>query len=185
MSMICRGTQDDLARVLEIVASHPTHFVPAAYSLIESDYRQFPSYVWDEAGSVAGFIVWMSKALELELLWMAVHPQASGRGIGGQLVDAAIGEAQSQRVVLLKTASPDSQIPGTGFCGRAYRETIDFFIRRGFREACRLESYCGSQNHCVVLYRVLHDPAVAGIVERLGGGRRAGGVYRQAAGHRG
>lgn len=153
--MIRRGTQHDLRHVLQVVASRPSHFAPASYPLIEADFRKLPSYVWENNGTLAGFIVWMKSASELELLWLAVDPEAAGTGIGGKLVDAAMSEVTTQHVILLKTASPDSEIPGTRFSGAAYKGTIEFFVHRGFQEACRLESYWGPRNHCVVLYRLL------------------------------
>lgn len=156
--MIRRGTENDLAQVLGIVGSRPSHFVPASYPLIEADFRKLPSYVWENNGTLAGFIVWMNSASELELLWLAVDPEAAGAGIGGKLVDVAMSEVTTQHVILLKTASTDSEIPGTRFSGAAYKGTIEFFLRRGFREACRLESYWGPRNHCVILCRHVIGP---------------------------
>lgn len=153
--MIRTGHIEDLPAVMRLVRAWPQHFVPASYSFIEKDFANLASLVWEEDGEVCGFLIWMSNAYEIEMLWLAVSPGASRRGIATELVNAVESLATTQQIIMLKTATPDSIIPESEFSGLAYSATIAFFESLGFRVAGRLESYWGIHNHCCVFIKSL------------------------------
>ena len=50
----------------------------------------------DSDGVVAGYAIALAVVDEAEILNLAVHPELRGRGIGGNLLDAALTEVQSR-----------------------------------------------------------------------------------------
>jgi ribosomal protein S18 acetylase RimI-like enzyme len=154
--MIRSGHPADAEGAMRVVRAWPTHFVPAAYPYIEADIKRLPSLVWVDEDKIQGFAVWVANAYEIELLWLAVHPGATRRGIARQLVAAAESMATTQQLFILKTATPDSVVPNSQFCGMAYEGTLRFFHAMGFRVAGRLDAYWGPANHCFVLTKALN-----------------------------
>jgi len=151
--MIRPGAAQDVVAIRRLVEAWPSHFVPAALPLIEADFAKLSSLVWEEAGIVRGFLIWAAHAVEIEMLWMAVDPSHLRQCIGTRLVEAALADATTQRIVSLKTSDPSAQIPGTQFDGSAFMGTLSFFHRLGFRTVTSLESYWGPGSNAIVLLK--------------------------------
>src|SRR5687768_18482072 len=106
--MIRPATASELDAVLDVVRTRPKHFTPDAHAFIREDFCRHPSLVWEEGGSVQGFITWMASAYEMELLWLAVRPTPPRQGMGKSLMHAAMRTCTTQKIIVLKTTSPDS-----------------------------------------------------------------------------
>ena len=127
----------------------------AAIPEIVAAFATSHTLLWDDGGTIAGFLVWSRQGNAVELQWMSVAESASRRGIGSALVHAAVANAAPSSRVFLLTATPDSVIPGSAFDGNAYVETIAFFESLGFRISARHERLWGPQNHAYELERSL------------------------------
>ncbi|MCC6910206.1 MAG: GNAT family N-acetyltransferase [Phycisphaerales bacterium] len=99
--------------------------------------------------------MWVAHAFEMELLWMAVDPQSTRRGIGRQLVVAAMDTVCTQQVVSLKTTDPDTVPNGSTLSAAGFRETVGFFQHLGFRIGARLGGYWGSGTDAMLLFKEL------------------------------
>jgi ribosomal protein S18 acetylase RimI-like enzyme len=146
------GTPDDWPEVERLLRSWPTHFVQEAIPLAEQDFIKHRTLVCEaENGGLLGFMVWSTDGKELELLWSAVEPTEAGKGIGSAIVRAVLAERRQERRAFGRTATVDSQIPGTTFDGGAYVATHRFFERLGFRLTTRHDGYWGPTNHMVII----------------------------------
>jgi tRNA-dependent cyclodipeptide synthase len=145
----------DLQDIIRLAQAWPTHFVPAAIPLIEADFATGHTIVWQEATGLSGFVIWDTDGDEMELKWLAVAPRAIGNGIGSSLVNAALKSATTERRVILYSATTDSIIPGTFFNAALYDFTHRFFVRNGFHEERRLESFWSPTNHALLFVREL------------------------------
>lgn len=153
------GRPQDIEGVAQIVSAWPSHFVNTATMYIQRDFSEQQSAIFEEGGRAIGFIVWSSTALDIEVLWVAVHPLHVRKGVGTKLVDYVLSRRTTQMNVLVKTATEDSVIPGTEFDGSAYAGTDLFFRSQGFERICRITSYWGPENHCYLMHRrvTLHE----------------------------
>lgn len=150
--MIVQGAPAHRDEALSIIDLLPDYFLPRVRDEIDPLFLSKPWLVsLDDAGQVAGFLVWDERASETELLWMAVHPSAQGRSIGSALLSACFQCIDLSKPVFLLTATTDSKIPGTAFDGTAYEKTYQFFASRGFVRVEVRQSYWGPENHCLVM----------------------------------
>lgn len=148
---IRNGVEDDMSAIWQIIDAWPTHFVEAARPLIHRDFHEGKTLIYEEYGSPLGFIIWSGSETEIELLWLAVHPDVLRKGIGCSLVAAVEALITSQTRVFLKTATTDSVIPGTTFCGPAYQGTNDFFSKLGYKPIERILNGWQLGNHCLIM----------------------------------
>jgi len=145
----------DLPEILEVVRAWPTHFVPAAIPMVESDFTKGKALVWKDSSHVVGFAIWDTDGNEMELKWLAVAPRCIRRGIGSALVRAFLDEATTERRAFLLTATTDSSIPGTDFNASLFHSTHHFFANHGFRRERRLDSLWSPTNHADLFVRDL------------------------------
>lgn len=150
----------DVEEVLGIAKAWPTHFVAEGIRQIDRDLLQHqaliatvlvPKVSKSKHEVVAGFIIWRAEGKQAELLWMAVRPELGHRGIGRQLVERFLAEVKAYERVVLRTATTDSEIPGTDFHGKSYSATHRFFESVGFQDEEVIRSYWGPTNHCLLM----------------------------------
>lgn len=155
-----KGEPSDLRAIIDIAASRPTHFVPAAFPLIATDFLRHQTVLAAAKGRVVAFLVWRAEDQEIELLWMAVAPDFEREGVGTRLVKYVLNAASQKTHIYLLTATPDSKISGTNFSGTGFLNTIQFFKHLGFTEEKIFPGYWGPFNHALQLgLRWNHDPA--------------------------
>ncbi|HEY0997474.1 MAG TPA: GNAT family N-acetyltransferase [Gemmatimonadaceae bacterium] len=91
-----------------------------------------------------------------DLYWIAVHPDAQGQGIGTTLLGAAedaVGRARGRLLVVETSGRP------------AYAPTRNFYRRRGYGEAARLDDFYAPGDARVTFVKRLaagppgHDPS--------------------------
>ena len=145
----------DLEEVLSIARSWPSHFTQQGLEAIAADFSCSPAMVVLEDGRTAGFILWTKSLDTVEILWIAVHPRHVRRGIGTTLVEQVIARSSDAEKAIVKTATVDSQIPGTDLNGDSFRGTHEFYHKLGFAPVEVLKGYWGPQNHALVLSRDL------------------------------
>ena len=91
--------------------------------------------VEDEDGRVAGYLTYGPTPLTdgtYDLYWMAVSPEAQGRGLGKELVrwlEKQVAEAGG-RLILIETSSQPK-----------YEKTRKFYLGLGYREASRIPDF--------------------------------------------
>ena len=141
----------DLGAVLEIARAWPTHFVDEGLAAIESSFQKAKAIVATECGHVEGFLIWDSTGPVPELLWIAVRPERVRQGIGTTLVRAMRGSVGNKVPIIVKTATPDSHIPGSLFDARGFSDTIRFYEALGFFRKQVLNRHWGPANHAQVM----------------------------------
>jgi len=146
----------DWEEIERLIRAWPTHFVEKAVELAYQDFHRHHAIVCDGGdGRLLGFVIWNTDGRELELIWMAVDPLYTRRGIGSGIVRAVLCHRTTENRVFLRTASTDAVIPGTSFDSSAYRGTNKFFSHLGFIEAGRITDFWGSGDHCLIMEKVI------------------------------
>ena len=105
--------------------------------------------VAEEAGRVLGYACWgpiPGTAQSVDLYWIAVDPEAQGKGVGRALLRAAeaqiVGEGRAR--VYVETA------------GRAqYEPTRSFYLACGYRVAAELDDFYAPGDGKVIFLKVL------------------------------
>src|SRR6185436_13060840 len=95
--MIRAATIDDEVNILLLIDAWPTHFVGAARPLVREDFRTGHTLIYEESGKAFGFLTWKKFSDSVEILWMAVHPQAVRRGIGRSMIAEVEAKATGVR----------------------------------------------------------------------------------------
>jgi len=146
----------DLSEILSILDAWPTHFVAAAKELVSEVFAKHRTIVWEAQTRVVGFLIWRDDDKEIEILWMAVAPNWSRKGIGSALVRSVMATAATQTRIFLRTATSDSIVPETRFDGKSYEATIRFYHRFGFANENIERDYWGPSNHSLIMGRPLN-----------------------------
>ncbi|MEP3479755.1 MAG: hypothetical protein ABJZ55_10945 [Fuerstiella sp.] len=155
--VIRNGNEQDLPRVMDIIASLGTHFIPESHAYIADDFLNLNSLVYETNCVVHGFIVWISHSVEIELLWLAIDPMEGRNGVGSCLVEAVLETATTQRMVIAKTATIDSQFPEPSVSGLHFQGTIRFFEKLGFHQCAIVSDFWAIGNHCQMLLKRLDE----------------------------
>lgn len=138
--------------ILQIIDQLPQYFLPIVKNDISELLLSCPSLVaLDQNKIIVGFLIWEARFTETELLWMAVVPSLRGQSVGSALLDSCLKSIDMAKPVFLRTATTDSEIPGTSFDGNAYQVTQDFFYSRGFTVLEKILGYWGPKNHCLIM----------------------------------
>ncbi len=154
MNAVIRKPSDSEVRALGVlVESMPDAFTPQGRRFLVWDAERHDVLVAELHGAVRGFIVWVSCATEIEILWLAVDRSFRRRGIATALVDEVVESAGSQRVVISKTAYPEQLPCRTELTQQNFRGTIAFFEKMGFNVAARAPDYWGCGNSVVFLVK--------------------------------
>ena len=142
--MVRPMTDRDRERVLEIIRStemfRPEEIEVAAefidIYLDRPGQRDYDVVVIEDAGGrVAGYLTYGPTPLTVgtyDLYWMAVAPEAQGRGLGRELVawlEARVSEAGG-RLILIETSSQPK-----------YEKTRTFYLGLGYRETSRIPDF--------------------------------------------
>ena len=143
-------TEADLAGIVSIAASWPTHFTPEGVSAIESDARRHQCLVIRRNHAPAAFIVWVVTATEMELLWLATEPRYQGQGLATMLVKAVEATVTSQRIITFKTATLDSVVENRRFDANAFHSTHAFFSKLGYEQDAVIDSFWDKGNHAAI-----------------------------------
>jgi ribosomal protein S18 acetylase RimI-like enzyme len=123
----------DAERCDAIIASLPYFFgVPSGVRDCAEAVRTQRGFVAVRDGSVAGFLTLQQhEEGSAEITWMAVHADHRRRGIGRQLIDAAVGAAVADGLrmlfVLTAGATDEPDRPGDNYTG-----TRRFYRSNGF-----------------------------------------------------
>jgi ribosomal protein S18 acetylase RimI-like enzyme len=150
-----KASPADLEEILSIARSWPSHFTPQGLEAIAADFTRSSAMVALEGGCTAGFILWTGSLDTVEILWIAVHPRHVRRGIGTALVEEVIRRSPDAGEAIVKTATEDSEIPGTDLDGASFRGTHEFYRKLGFEPVEVLKAYWAPNNHALVLSRSL------------------------------
>src|SRR5688572_2780401 len=102
---------DDVNEVIQIMRAWPSHFVDNGIDLAADAFNPSRTYIARVNGIAVGFVIWTVTSNDIELEWMAVLPQYTGRGIGAKLVQAVLENVTTQSTLTLLTATLDSEIP--------------------------------------------------------------------------
>lgn len=145
----------DLEEILSIARSWPSHFTLQGLEAIAADFARSAAMVALEDGRTAGFILWTGSLDIVEILWIAVHPRHVRRGVGTALVEEVVRRSSGAREAIVKTATEDSEIPGTDLDGASFRGTHEFYQKLGFVPVDMMKGYWGPRNHALVLSRSL------------------------------
>ena len=110
------------------------------------DYQVFTS-AWK--GRVAGFACFGLNSMTVgvfELYWIAVDPSCRCVGIGSGLMDFAENESTRQggRKIVVETSSRDD-----------YCHTLDFYLRRGYRDEARVSDFYSIGDDKIILVKDL------------------------------
>lgn len=76
---------------------------------------------------IVGFLTWVNRGTETELMWMATLPTMAAASIGKRLFAYCFARIDLAKRVYLRTATNDSAIPGTTIDGTQYERTVAFF----------------------------------------------------------
>lgn len=148
--------RSDIAAILGILQAWPRHFVDAAAPYVAADFHPARALVAIVQGQVVGFVLWQVNAWDAEILWLAVRPDLARRGIATALLERFRAGLKGPEMILVKTATLDSKIPGSKFRGAAFKGTLQFFRSWGFVQIGRAKSYFGPHNHCYIMARTAH-----------------------------
>lgn len=146
-------TETRRAEVARIVGEIPESFTPYGRAAILSDVDRHEAAVALVGPEVAGFVVWLEMYAEIEILWLGVRPAFRRRGIGRRLVAKVERRVQHQRVIVVKTGSPDNLPESEGLQSQAVRRAIAFFTRLGYESAGTIQEYWDRANGAVVLIK--------------------------------
>jgi ribosomal protein S18 acetylase RimI-like enzyme len=135
------ATTEDLKPILaiEVAAFEPSRRSSRASlrRALQSPFQRV--FVTEIAGTVAGYLVLWPFRRSWRVYSLAAHPDFSGRGVGGALLDAAVARAREagvRRVVLESGENPD---------------LLRFYQRRGFGQRRRLPDYYAPGHHALRL----------------------------------
>ncbi len=118
---------DDLPAVLEIVRGLPEYFTEDVPAKVRHDLGAHDGWVIIDAG-LAGFSVVDRRSRDAaEILWMAVHPERRGIGLGSRLLGHMIDQLRAEDVSVVAVKTLDRS---AGYA--PYEGTRAFWRRRGF-----------------------------------------------------
>lgn len=136
----------DRSRIYEIVTAagnFSDHEIAIAMELVdeslqkgeESGYIIVVAEMPEAAAIIAGYACYGPTPLTegvFDLYWIAVHPEAQGRGIGRELIGYAENDIRSRggRMLLIETSSREG-----------YDATIGFYKRANYELAARIKNF--------------------------------------------
>lgn len=124
-----------------------THLSPEASAWPPESYAGLPGWVAETPAGVVGFIVARSAADEMEILNLAVHPDARRRGIAAELLEAALDYGRSAGLRRAFLEVRQSNLPA--------RRTYE---RQGFVSVgLRPRYYRHPEENALVMTRTLED----------------------------
>jgi GNAT superfamily N-acetyltransferase len=135
--------EDEIAIALELIDDR-----------LESGERSHYRFVVaEEGGAAVGYAAWgpiPGTAASADLYWIAVDPDAQGRGVGRLLLEAAeawIAE-QGRTRVYIETSTRAQYLPTRGF-----------YLRCGYQLAAELPDFYATGDGKAIYLRVLPPPA--------------------------
>jgi GNAT superfamily N-acetyltransferase len=150
-------SREEVSVALELFdTSHPERGEGAA-SPADPDYEFRGAY--DEDGLLLGYACFGATPETegtYDLYWLAVHPDAQGRGVGRALVDRVEQELASRgaRLLVVETSSrPD------------YAHTRTFYAREGYAEVARVRDFYAPADDRIILTTRL-TPREGGVATR-------------------
>jgi len=158
---VTSGAQDP-GTVERLLSLLPGWFgIPAANADYIRSAQVLPTYLaWSaEAGPAATQPVGVLLArrhfrAEAEIHLLAVEPSQHRRGVGRALVEAFVADLVSDGCALLQVKTLGPSHPDEG-----YAQTRQFYLALGFRPLEELSEFWGPQNPCLIMVRVLDQPA--------------------------
>ncbi len=138
---LAASDREAVARIIRDVGNFNPAEIAVALELVDIflDDPQQTDYCFavaqDPDGEVCGYACWGPTPLTrgtYDLYWIATHPAAQGKGIGGalmQYVEKNVYDEQG-RLLVLETSSKES-----------YDKTVGFYRRLGYEEASRIRDF--------------------------------------------
>jgi N-acetylglutamate synthase-like GNAT family acetyltransferase len=106
--MLRKAVASDIPGILDLVRKYPDKLLPRS----SSDYQELLPTTWvvEEKGLIAGCAtleVYSPKIAEIRSV--AVHPDFKGKGLGAELVAAAVAEGRRLNIheIMVVTSSPE------------------------------------------------------------------------------
>jgi ribosomal protein S18 acetylase RimI-like enzyme len=123
--------------------------------IAEGEGSHYRFLVAEEDGEVLGYACWgpiLGTVASVDLYWIAVDPQAQGRGVGKALMEMAEAQvaAEGRSRVYLETSSRAQYVP-----------TRAFYLRCGYSVVAELEDFYAPGDGKVVFLKVLPPAARA------------------------
>jgi ribosomal-protein-alanine N-acetyltransferase len=118
----------DLPAVLAIQESSPEAAQWSAADFERVANGEFPGWVAESSGSVVGFVVARQVAGEIEILNLAVAPEARRAGIGTRLLERALAQGSGPRRAFLEVRDSNHSAQA-------------FYQRHGFVVSGRRKNY--------------------------------------------
>jgi len=146
-------TDADRPEVARIAEEMPESFTPYGRAAILWDVARHEAAVALVGPLVVGFVVWVEMYAEIEILWLGVRPAFRQRGIGRRLVVEVERRVRHQRVIVVKTGSPDNLPECDGLQSPAVHRAIAFFTRLGYETAGTIHEYWDRANGAVLLMK--------------------------------
>lgn len=151
--VIRRAAQAEHAECLAIGRALPEYFLPEGIAQMERDLDLHETWVAALSETIIGFAVLERKsAAVMEILWLAVLPDAQGAGAGSALIAAVAEDARRGGIVVLevKTLADTVESP-------EYARTRRFYERLGFVLLDVIDPYPGWQpgNPCAIYVKPL------------------------------
>ncbi|WP_165003632.1 MULTISPECIES: N-acetyltransferase [unclassified Enterococcus] len=89
-------------------------------------------FIWKEKNEIAGVLVYTTRQTEFEIMNLSVAEKEQGKGIGGQLLDAAFAllsaRAETQKRILVRTGSTSNA-------------ALHLYRKKGYQEISREKDY--------------------------------------------
>lgn len=119
--------------------------------LEEGEEGHYRFLVADDGGKVLGYACWgaiLGTRASVDLYWIAVHPEAQGRGVGRALMDAAEHSiaAEGRSRVYVETSTRAQYIP-----------TREFYLRCGYELVAELEDFYAPGDGKAIFVKVVGD----------------------------
>jgi GNAT superfamily N-acetyltransferase len=151
------GGEDDYAGCIAVMELLPDSFTSSGIEACKRDLPRSHVLIADDDSKLDGFAAWESRGeSRAELAWLAVRPDAQGKGIGARLAREA--EADATRAgaseMEVKTLAEGEESP-------EYELTRRFYDKLGYELAEVIDPYPGWEpgNPCAIYRKSLHATA--------------------------
>ncbi|MCB0077495.1 MAG: GNAT family N-acetyltransferase [Anaerolineales bacterium] len=129
---------DDHEALLALARRLAAWFRPLDQMMLAIDLAQHKGWVATEQGTIVAFLLYfLEDAEQAELSWLAVDPDAQGRGLGSQLLTQLEASLRSWGVTTLRL----NTIPADHEA--IFDATNAFYRQRGFDVEARHDDYYG------------------------------------------